>query len=65
MPCGTVFIQPAFVGTVALKEIYSRTNTLLQRTGYSWGQRQISDEDFYHGAGYRSWWRDYATTCRF
>lgn len=58
---GTVFIQPAFVGTVALKEIYSRTNTLLQRTGYSWGQRQISTEDFYHGAGYRSWWRDEAT----
>lgn len=58
---GNVFIRPSFVGLLAQKEIYTRSDTLLERTGYSWGGRLLSNEDFWHGAGYRSWWRDNGT----
>lgn len=58
---GNVFIRPAFVGIPAFQEVYSSTNVLLQRTGFSWTVRQISNEDFMHGANYRSWWRDNGT----
>lgn len=54
---GQVFIRPTYVGLLAMKEIYNKTNnTLLERRGYSWRDRLISNENFWHGAEYRSWW---------
>lgn len=58
---GQVFIRPSFVGLLYQKEIYSRGNALLERSGYSWSARKISNEDYWHGSGYRSWWRDDGT----
>ncbi|WP_129775621.1 outer membrane protein assembly factor BamB family protein [Peristeroidobacter soli] len=58
---GQVFVRPSFVGLQVMHEIYSTGNALLQRTGYSWTGRRISTEDYWHGAGYRSWWRDDGT----
>ncbi len=58
---GLVFVRPSFVGTLARKETYSSSNSLLELTGYSWADRRISNEDFWHGAGYRSWWREQGT----
>jgi YD repeat-containing protein len=58
---GNIYIRPALVGLLAKKEISSRNDSLLERTEYSWALRLLSNEDFFHGSGYRSWWRDYAT----
>jgi YD repeat-containing protein len=59
---GNASVRPALVGMLAQKEIIDRsTNAVLQRSVSSWSVRRVSGEDFYHGAGYRSWWRDNAT----
>lgn len=58
---GQVFIRPSFVGLQALREVYSRNNVLFERTASSWTGRRISTEDYWHGSGYRSWWRDDGT----
>ncbi len=57
LPDGTqLFIRPGFVGLLAFKETYSRANVLLEKRAYTWGSRLISEENFWHGAAYRSWW---------
>lgn len=58
---GHVFIRPSFVGLLAQKETLSPSGTLLERRAYSWGARQISAENYWHGAAYRSWWIEEAT----
>lgn len=57
------FTRPSFVGLLNLKETWSRGpgSRLLERVANSWGQRKISNEDYWHGAGYRDWWRDDGT----
>lgn len=62
-PNGTnlLFVKPSFVGLKAMHEVYSTNNSLLQRSGWSWAGRRISTEDYWHGSGYRSWWRDNGT----
>lgn len=52
------FISPSMVGLLVRREVYSRSNALIERTGYSWGRRLVSTEKFWHGSGYRSWWTD-------
>jgi YD repeat-containing protein len=56
-----VFVRPSFVGLLVIKETYQPGGNLLERVANSWGQRKISDEDFWHGGGYREWWRDDGT----
>jgi YD repeat-containing protein len=57
-----VFVRPSFVGLLVIKETYQPGGgNLLERVANSWGQRRISDEDFWHGGGYREWWRDDGT----
>jgi YD repeat-containing protein len=62
LPNGTqVSIRPRFVGLLAFKETYSRAEELLENRGYVWSTRLISEEDFWHGAGYRHWWTEDGT----
>jgi YD repeat-containing protein len=61
IPGGFAFIRPSFVGLLAQKETLSPSGTLLERRAYSWGIRQISEENYWHGAGYRSWWNEQAS----
>lgn len=58
---GQVFVRPSFVGLQVMREIFSRNNVLLERSGFSWSGRRISTEDYWHGSNYRSWWRDDGT----
>jgi len=60
---GFVFIRPSYVGMLISKETWSRgaSSRLIERRVNSWTARKISEEDFWHGAGYRDWWRDDGT----
>lgn len=58
---GYRYVRPALVGSLGKKEVLSTSGTLLERTAYSWSVRAVSAEDFWHGAGYRNWWRDNGT----
>ena len=55
-------MRPSFVGLQSIsRDLQPTGNTLLERRGFSWSGRRISTEDYWHGAGYRSWWRDDGT----
>ena len=56
-----IFIRPSYVGLAARKEILRPNGELIERVGYSWQGRKISNEDFFHGGVFRSWWRDDGT----
>jgi YD repeat-containing protein len=61
-----IFVRPAYVGTLSSKETFARSpggapGPLLEWRINSWELRKISEEDFWHGAGYRDWWRDDGT----
>jgi hypothetical protein len=60
-----IFVRPSFVGLLMRKETQrlGSGGAIIERQEFSWGQRKISDEDFWHG-GSRPWWRDDGT-CRF
>jgi YD repeat-containing protein len=57
-----IFVRPSFVGLLMAKETQSRevNGGVIERQEFSWGERKISDEDFWHG-GARTWWRDGGT----
>jgi YD repeat-containing protein len=57
------FIRPSYVGTQMSMETWSRelSSRLIERRVKSWTLRKISEEDFWHGSGYRDWWRDDGT----
>ncbi len=57
-----VFTRASFVGLLSVKETWKRqlNGGIVERQAFSWGQRKVSEEDFWHG-GDRTWWRDDGT----
>ncbi|TQV68301.1 hypothetical protein FKG94_23725 [Exilibacterium tricleocarpae] len=55
------YFRPSYVGSQAIKETYDLSDSLLERVEYVWGNRKISEENYWHGAGYRDWWIEHET----
>lgn len=55
------FIRPSYVGLEVKRETYTLTGTLRERREKQWGERRISNENLWHGAGYRHWWVEVGT----
>ncbi|WP_226668074.1 PQQ-binding-like beta-propeller repeat protein [Microbulbifer aggregans] len=55
------FIRPYAVGLLVKEFKYSKQGKLLFSRLQNWADRKISNENMWHGSGYRTWWIDFGT----